>query len=205
MSDSQFDPAEAMALLGHEERRVRAALDPGLPLTFLAWGVAWLVGFGGIWWQVRGQEPYTGPQGVTAILFAVLLTAAAIFTGWRTQRAVAGIGGKSARRGHLFGAGWFAGFLALFAILGALSRLGATADVMGVLGVCGPLLVVGLMYLFGAACFGSQPMAGLGSWMLALAAGLGFAGPVTAAGLAALLAGGGFLLTALVATRRGGQ
>ena len=203
MVEGQLDPAAALALLESQERRVRAALDPGLALTFLTWGMAWLVGFGSIWWQVREQSPYLGPQGAVAGLFAVLLTAAAIFTGWRTQRAVAGIGGESARRGRLYGLAWLAGPLALFATFAALGRAGAAAPVLGVLGACGPLLVVGLMYLFGAACFGSRPMGVLGAWLLVLAACIGFTGPVIAAGLAALLAGGGFLVTAAVVARRG--
>lgn len=201
MADRNLDPAEAMALLEGQERRVRRALDPGEGFSYLMWGAAWMIGFGVIWWQVFGQDPYTGPGRLAAGLFAILLTAAAVLSGWRTQRALAGIGGESARRGRLYGLGWSAGLLALFAILAALGRVDAPAPVLGVLGVCGPLLVVGLMYIFGAACFGSRSSAALGVWLLVLAAVVGFTGPVVAAGLAALLGGGGFFVAAVLAGR----
>ena len=201
MAEEPLDPDVAMVLLQEQERRVRTALDPGLPLTLLVWGIAWSVGFGSIWWQVRAQTLYQGPQGAVAGLFAALLTSAGIFTAWRTQRAIAGIAGETARRGRLFGISWCAGLIALFVSFTALGRAGATPSVLGVLGVCGPLLVVGLMHLFGAAAFGSRVMAVLGGWLLVLAASLGYAGPVAAAGLTALLAGGGFLVAAAFAAR----
>lgn len=201
MADRDLDPAEAMALLEGQERRVRRALDPGVGFSYLVWGTAWVIGFGAIWWQALGQNPYAGPGPLVAGLFAVLLTAAAVLSGWRIQRASAGIGGESARRGRLHGLGWSVGLLALFAILAALGRVGAPAPVLGVLGVCGPLLVVGLMYIFGAACFGSRSSAALGVWLLVLAAVVGFTGPVVAPGLAALLGGGGFFVAAVLAWR----
>ena len=110
--------------------------------------------------------------------------------------------------------GWLLGWLAFLAspsyrrrflanaalagvgLLGALGNAGATPGVLGILGVTGALLVVGLMYLFGAALWGVRPMGALGCWLLVLAAGVGFAGPVTATLAGSVLGGGAFLATA---------
>ncbi|GAA1788047.1 hypothetical protein [Nostocoides veronense] len=200
-----FDPAEALALLQVQEDRVRVAFDTRLHEQLGAWGVALLVGLGGIWLQVRGQEPYVGPGAASGILFSVLLAAAAAVTAWRTQQATAGIAGASSWQGGLYGAGWALGFVGYFAILGAIARADAPPPAIGVFATCGPLLITGLMYLFGAALWGVRPMAALGAWLVLVASGAGFAGPVGAVLVGAVLGGGGLLVAAswlLMARRR---
>lgn len=54
----RFDAAEAAWLLEAQARTVRAALDVRLPEQLAAWGVAWLVGLGAMWLEVRAQHPY---------------------------------------------------------------------------------------------------------------------------------------------------
>lgn len=196
MSDDRFDPAEARWLLGAQERTVRQALDVRLPEQLASWGLAWFVGLGAIWLQVRGQQPYVGPGPAAAIVFAALLALVGVVTGRLTWSATSGIGGNAGRQGSLYGAGWGLGFAALWGLLGALGNAGATPGVLGILGVTGALLVVGLMYLFGAALWGVRPMGALGCWLLVLAAGVGFAGPVTASLAGSVLGGGAFLATA---------
>lgn len=203
--DQPFDAAAALAVITSQERRVRAALDVRLHESLLAWGLALGVGLGVIWWQVRDQRPYAGPPGWALALLGVLLIAAMALTGIRTAQASAGVGGDADWRGRVFGLGWGLGFLAHFALIGALGRAGAEPEVLGIFSTCGSLAVAGLMYLFGAAAWGSRPMAVLGAWLLLVAASAGFAGPVGAAGLAALLAGSGFVVVAgwLIAQRGG--
>lgn len=191
-----LDPADALRLLDDQERSVRRALDVRLHEQLAAWGVAWLVGLGLIWWQVRGQRPYAGPTALGGVVFGVLLVLAGAVTGWRTWQATSGIGGDAGWQGTIFGAAWGLGFLAHFGVIGALGRAGAGPEVIGILSVTGSLLIVGLMYLFGAASWGVRPMAALGGWLVLLASAVGFAGPVGATLLAALLGGGAFLLTA---------
>lgn len=200
----EFDPADALRLLADQEAKVRAALDVRLHEQFAAWGLAWVFGLGVIWLQVRRQEPYAGPTAATAAFFGILLLIAGALTAVRTRQATAGISGSSDWQGSLYGVGWGLGFLAHFALAGALVRAGAPATAMGVQGVVGSLVVVGLMYLFGAAVWGVRPMAVLGAWLLIVAAGAGFAGPVTAALIGAVLGGGGFLAAAgwLTVSRR---
>ena len=191
-----FDPAVAMALLTEQQRRIRSAFDVRLHESLAAWGLAWLVGPGGVWLQVRNQHPYEGPRGLTAAAFAGLLLLAGAHTAWRTVQATRGIGGPAGWRGAVYGARWGGGFLVLFSMLSAFARAGAPHEVTGTLGTCDALLVVGLMYLCGAALWGVRPMAALGGWLLALAVVAAFSFPVTAALLAAVLGGGGFLITA---------
>jgi len=202
VAEHPFAPAAAMELIAAQERRTRTSFDGHLDQVLAAWGVAWLFGLGALWFQVRGQSPYAGPQGWAPIVFASLLAAAASLTAWRTVQTTRGVGGDSGYRGMLYGYGWLLGFAAYFGIMGALAGAGASPAVLGVFGVVGPLLVTGLQYLVGAAILGARPMAALGGWLIVLAASIGFAGPVTALVLGAVLGGGGFLATAAWVTLR---
>lgn len=188
---------------GQAGHRLGAVLGIGSVLAALV-TVAAAIGIGVIWLQERRQEPYAGPTAATAAFFGILLVLAGALTAVRTRQATAGISGSSDWQGSIYGFGWGLGFLAHFALAGALVRAGAPATAMGVQGVVGSLVVVGLMYLFGAAVWGVRPMAVLGAWLLIVAAGAGLAGPVTAALIGAVLGGGGFLAAAgwLTVTRR---
>lgn len=199
----ELDPAEALALIESESGRVRRALDVRLPLQLFAWGVAWCVGFGVLWWDVRSQQPFTGPGVVAAVVFSVLLIAAATVTGVVTQAATRGRGGRSARQGRDLGIFWGAGFTAFFVFAGGIGSAGLDPEAAGLLFAGGSVVITGLAYLAMAAVFGGAVERTLGIWLLVLVAGGVWAGPVTLNLLIAVLGGGGFLVAAALARRRG--
>lgn len=194
---SGFDPMQALRVADEQARRVRASLDVRLHEQFAVWGLAWLVGLGLMWLEIRTQSPYAGPTARSGVPFGVLLLIAGAFTGLRIRQATVGLGGADEDwRGAMTGLGWGLGFLGYFGLSGALARAGAEPAILGIVGVVVPLLVVGLNYIFGAAVWGARPMGALGAWMLVLAAAAGFTGPVTATLLGAVLGGGAFLVAA---------
>lgn len=113
-----------------------------------------------------------------------------------TRRATRGIGGDAAVQGLMFGLSWLVGFAALFAIQSGLARQGASAEVLGLVGAGGPMLVVGLVYLGGAAIWRDWTMFVLGAWLALLAAVGVMTGPVTLLLIDAVGGGVGFLLAA---------
>lgn len=203
MSDPHaLDPAEALALLEGESGRIRRALDVRLPTQLLAWGAAWLIGFGVLWWDVRQQQPFTGPGVVSAVVFTVLLISAATVTGMLTQSATRGRGGRSARQGRDLGLFWGLGFTGFFVFAGGIGSSGLDPRAAGLLFAGGSVVVTGLAYLATAAVFGGAVERILGSWLLLLAAAGVWAGPVVFLLLIALLGGGAFLTAAAVTRAR---
>lgn len=199
-----FDPREALGLIEAESRRTRAALDTRIDEILIAWGLAWLIGLGVLWWQGRVQDPFTGPTAATGILFTTLLLAAGGWTGHRTNQATRGLGGESAFRGIAHGWSWGLGFGGLSALIGGLARAGATPEQLSLLSCCGALVVTGVMYAATAATWGTRPALWLGGWLVVVGAAGAFAGPLWALGLGAVAGGGALLAVGLwLRARRG--
>jgi hypothetical protein len=84
----------------------------------------------------------------------------------------------------------------MFILEGALARAGAGRAVIGVFEAAAPILVAGLFYLFSSALRLDWPVAALGIWLIAVAAGGAFAGPVGIWAVGSLAGGLAFLLVA---------
>jgi hypothetical protein len=201
-NEPPMDVRAAADLLRQTERDTRAALTvPTAPIN-AAWGVAWLVGLGVMWLSVRDQHPYQGPTTPAAVLLGVLILAAIAATMVVVIRATKGVGGASDTQGRMYGWAWPIGFGTLFTIEGALGQVGASAEVLGLLGATGPLLVTSLIQIGGAAIWLDRPMFVLGAW-LALVAAVGvWTGPVAVLAVEAVAGGGGFLVAAALSARR---
>jgi hypothetical protein len=194
--ETTMDPREAAALMAATHEQARSALAIRLPLVYLPWGAAWLIGLGAMWLSVRGQRPYQGPSGAAVAVLAVLLLAAVGVTMIVVTRATRGVSGPSAVAGRIYGLSWPIGFAALFLIEGALGHHGASARVLGIVGGAGPILVTGLIYVLAAGIWLDWSMFGLGVWLAAVAAAGAWAGPVGVLLIGALAGGGGFLAMA---------
>jgi hypothetical protein len=98
----------------------------------------------------------------------------------------------------MYGWAWFLSFAAMSLTLAGLARAGANPEVMALASNSLSCLIVGIMYLTGAAMWQETRLYVLGVWILLVA------GVATVVGLPglylvmALAGGGGFLLLALV-------
>jgi hypothetical protein len=200
--DDVLDARQAAELLRRSANHARERLIVNQPLIYGAWGLAWLIGCGAMWLSVLGQHPFRGAAGWASAVLGVGIGLAIVVTAVATVRASSGIGGVSARQGMMFGLAWPVGFAALFVIIGAASHFGASAQVMGVLGAAGPLLLVGLIYMVAAGLWLDRVMFWLGVWELVVAAAGAWTGPVGVLFMDAVAGGGGFLAaSALLAWR----
>jgi hypothetical protein len=191
-----MDPQEAAALMAATRRQARSALAIRLPLVYLPWGAAWLIGLGAMWLSVRDQRPYQGPSGAAVAVLVILLLAAVGVTMIVVTRATRGVSGPSAVQGRIYGLSWPIGFAALFLIEGALGQHGASGAVLGIVSGAGPILVTGLIYVLAAAIWLDWSMFWLGAWLAVVAAAGAWAGPVGLLLIGALAGGGGFLAMA---------
>jgi hypothetical protein len=193
--------AAAAAIIAEADARARPVLRPDYRVTFLVWGVIWFLGNGLIWLSVRGQHPYHGPNpgGYAAL---VLITVLASLASIGQSRAESGVRGLSVLRRWTFFLSALAGLGGAFLVEGALVHAGASRPVVGVFEAVAPLLVIGLLYLARFSTEQNWAAAGLGLWIVLVAAGGAYAGPQNVWGVATLAVGPAFVLVAALEWRR---
>ena len=201
-ADAALDLTGAAALIAearaHADRELRVRLTP----VYLAWGLAWLVGLGGLWLSVRGQHPFIGPSGPAYALLAVLEIVATTVTAVTVVNATRGVRGMSETQGVIYGLAWPFGLVLAFAVVGALERHGASNEVSGIAATAAGPMVVAIVYVVGSAIWLNRSMLALGLWLgLITAIGASF-GPVTLLAVEALAGGSAFLVAAALPTTR---
>jgi hypothetical protein len=195
-----LDPQAAAVIMRQARERADSELRVRRPVLFLTWGLALLIGYGAMWLSVRGQHPYHEPAWPTLLLALLLLVIAAGITAQVVDRAASGVGGQSEVQRWIFALAMVAGYAALGIEKAALGNAGASRPVLALLGVTAPILVAGLVLLASSASTGrlDWPRLAVGIWLLAVAAGSMWDGPVTAVAVCALAGGGGILLMAAI-------
>jgi hypothetical protein len=199
--EAGMDVQHASAVLQEARERARRALLVRRPVLLLVWGAAWLASDGVIWLSVRGQRPYSGPTPAALTTLTLVIAAATVFTVIYVGRAGSGVGGLSVMQRRMLLLAYLGGYVALFTLEAAIAHAGASQAVIGVYGAAAPILLVALIFAASAAVFLDWSLFGLGIWLLAVAAGSGFAGPVTVWAVSALAGGGALLVMAAAGLR----
>ena len=192
-----MDVQEAAVIMQDAGDRARQELRLSHRASFLAWGTVLLLGYGTMWLAVRGQQPFHGPNPGAFAAVTLLANGAALAT-VAEARAESGIGGVSAMRRRIHFLSLIAGLAGIFVLEGALYRAGASRVVIAIFEAAAPILVAGLFYLASSAPRLDWPMCALGVWLVAVAAGGAFAGPVGIWAVGALAGGLAFLLAGVV-------
>jgi hypothetical protein len=196
--------AQGAAVIAQEAReRARRELRVRRPVLFVTWGLVVLISYGAMWLSVRGQHPYHGPAWETLLLAFLLFVAAAGATANVVDRAASGVSGWSELQRGIFALALVAGFAALEIEKQALWHAGASRPLVALFGEAIPLLAAGLVFAATSAITArpNWPRLALGLWLLAVAAGGAWAGPVTNLAVCALAGGGGILLMAAIEPR----
>jgi hypothetical protein len=198
-----MDAPGAAAILQQAGERARRELRVPRPVVFAIWGFVVLVSYGAMWLSVRGQRTYHGPAWETMLLAFLLFLAAAGATANVVDRAASGIGGRSELQRGIFCLALVAGFAALEIEKQALWQAGASRPLVALFGEAIPLLVAGLVFVASSVTNArpNWPRLAIGLWLLAVAAGGAWAGPVTNLAVCALAGGGGILLMAVIEPR----
>ncbi len=195
--DQPLDPAASAALIAAQRARVQAETDVDGRLLFGVWGVAWLLGFGAMY-GVAGDRPALdwSPEVASAV-FAGLLLTAAVVTAVHIARRTSGVHGDSAAQGAMYGWSWFLGFAGIFALSAALVNAGAEPVVVETAMTVASPLVVGVLYMAGAAIWRDRTQFALGVWIVVVTIGAAFAGMPAMLAVMALAGGGGMLVGAV--------
>ena len=198
--EMNMNASDAAAIMAEAAARARRILRPDHRVTLLVYGLIWFLGDGLMWLLVRGQHPYHGvnPGGYAAVvILSVLVSLASV----GQARAESGVHGPSVVRRWAFFLSVLAGIGGAFAIEGALAHAGASRPVIGVFEAVAPIAVIGLVYLARFSAEQDWVMAGLGLWLIIVAAVAAYAGPQTVWAVAALAVGPALLLAAAVEQR----
>jgi hypothetical protein len=197
-----MDAQDAAVIMQQARERAGRELRVRRPVLFVTWGLVLLVGYGAMWLSVRGQRPYTGPAWETLLLGFLLVLAAAVVTAQVVDWAASGVGGRSELQRGIFVLALISGFAALQIEKSAMVHAGASKPVAGMLGAAAPVLAAGMVFVATAALGGlNWPRLALGGWLLAVAAGGTWGGPVTNLAVYALAGGGGVLAMAAIEPR----
>lgn len=198
-----MDAQGAAVIMQQARERAGRELRVRRPVLFVTWGLVLLVGYGAMWLSVRGQEPYTGPAWETLLLAFLLVLAAAVITAQVVDWAASGVGGRSEVQRGILALALLSGFAALEIEKSAMVHAGASNAVAGMLGAAAPMLAAGLAFVATSALGGrlNWPRLVVGVWLLSVAAGGTWGGPVTNLAVYALAGGGGVLAMAAIEPR----
>lgn len=140
-----LDLAAAAELIATQHAHINRELNWADSFTAFTWGIAWLLGYGWMWWGPR--TAIGAHSGVVFIPFGVLLGAAIVATAWAYARSNQGLRGPSERTGKRLFATFTLVFLLMGVYLGAVTSYGISLEIRDLLASTLPPLLVGAIYM----------------------------------------------------------
>lgn len=194
-STAAADLAERAGILA-DGVRVKERLSPDSRVLFGVWGTAWLFGYLSLHLSRDGVA--TQPQAWAFIVFHGLLAAAIVVTAVHLTRRFTGLRGESAAVGAMYGWAWIVAFAAVGIVLGSIAGAGASPEVMALISNALSCMVVGVLYMAGAAMYRDRPWFALGAWIVVITAIATVIGVQWLYLVMAFAGGGGMLAAAVV-------
>lgn len=202
MSAQPLDPIEAQRQIDIAQRQLERGASRMVAAVFLAWGLAWVVGFGAVYLaQVPPSRPVL-PLSAALVIAAVALMGAIITSSVLGVRQNEGARGPSQVTGAIIGNAFFLAF-ALEAVLGWRLSQHVSGGVMLSYWVAATCLIVGGMGAIAAAFSNERPSLVFSAWTLVVGL-LAALVPPPGTLLMGVLGGVGYLgLAALMVARPG--
>ncbi len=199
--DRPVDAAGILEAIETDRRRTQAALTPDARLLYGVWGGAWIIGFAAVFLGCFPGERPIIPLAAGLVIGGAALVAAVVVSAVHAARRGGAMRGPSNVQGAIYGNAFPVAFL-LVGVLGfRLAVSGVPPETMLAYWVVGPCLVIGVLGLAGAAMWNDRGQLLLSAWVL----WVGFVAawiPGAFVLLAGVGGGLGFLVLALLATRR---
>ena len=188
------DPKEAILTYYKQAKRTQMDLTTAERGAYLAWGVAWLIGFGALWVSGRSDNGQS-PVWALNVFYACILAAAVVST-IIGVRAGQGTRSASSWSGAIYGVAWFCSFpVGLFMVAWFCRTYGIDMANAGLMFTSVSVFIVGTLYIAGAAIWQDRSLLIIGLWMLALTV-VGTIAGLPQAYLVMALAGGGGMVVA---------
>ena len=164
-------PREALALMERERLAIARTMARRIPWILLAWGVAWLLGYGALW-LIDGAKPaFSLPLVPAVVTFMALLVAAVVVSAVIGSRAGRGIRSSAAASftGAVFGITCSVAFVAIYVLAAGLAANGMSVELQTIFIPTGMALIVGLLYLVAGAIWHAVPSIVMGGAMAVVA------------------------------------
>lgn len=191
-----LDPADARAIIEAQRVRVRDTADVDGRVIFLAWTIAWLLGYGLLWFSSTRSDG--GRPAVWAYsVFALLVVGGVVTTVVHSISRMSGMAGPSRAVGQMYGWSWFVAFLAGQGMVGALSGFGLSDEGVALAANGMSALIVGILYMAGGMLWRVRSLFAIGVWMAIVAAVATSAGLPGSFAIMALAGSGGFAVGAV--------
>ncbi|WP_084958549.1 hypothetical protein [Thermoactinospora rubra] len=201
--DQTPSPEETLRIIERQEAATFRQLVPNPLVVYTPWGLAWIVGFV-TYFLATGLD---GTPIVTIpwqVCFAVLMGAqvlAGVVMGAGLSRSSLQIKGRSSQQGMMYGFAWFVGMVAMGAI-GSHFVTRLPDSEIPLLFTTVSLLVVGVLYMAGAAVWTDWRMFLLGAWTAIVDGVAATVGGGLAYLMIAVLVGGAFTAVGIVYRHR---
>lgn len=202
-AERELSPRETLQLIEQQGSTAANRLIPDPVSHYLAWGVAWLVGYSAMFLHhgLSGTPYVPIPFPVVLVLlFGSMLAAmiVSVLTIWQPGNPVRG---ASQQRGTMYGLAWFFGTLAVW-VAGIRFAPQLPSAESSLLWASLSMTVVAVLYMAGGAIWLVRSMFVFGATLAVLNAIGTAAGPGWHALLMSLGAGGGSIVAGLVLRRR---
>lgn len=157
--DTALDPAAMLALMQHEQAEIPRRLARQIPWILLAWGVAWVGGYGMLW-LIDGARPLIAvPLPVSVAVFMAVMVAAIVVSAVIGSRAQRGIRPTTAATftGTVYGITAGASFVAMYVFAAGLVANGMSRELQSIFFPTAMGIVIGIMYLIAGAIWHAVP------------------------------------------------
>ncbi|MBM7412161.1 hypothetical protein JOE38_001984 [Clavibacter michiganensis] len=200
------DPREMHALM-EDQRRV--AVDAQMSFVWVmevCWGVAWILGYTALW-LIDGSDAVSLPLPVAVGIFAGLIALSSIVSIVLGIRNAPGVESspESAWQGRVYGISWSVAMVSIYVLGIGLAWNDAPDRLLAIFYTSGFSFVAGLMLLSTAALFRSRSSLLLGSILVLAALAAPFAGYPGNYLVMAVVGGGAYLVTGIVAALLAGR
>ncbi|ADB33496.1 hypothetical protein Kfla_4466 [Kribbella flavida DSM 17836] len=168
---------------------------------YVAFGLAWLVGYG-LFAVTSGRSPIVSLPGLAPAALIGGLVAAIVVTSVVAGRDQRRASPTEVLTGKLLTASWLVGFVALFLLITGVASATGDAHLQSLLWPTGSGLVVGLVYLAGGAAHRDMLQYALGTWLALISSASVFFDAPGMYWVLAVAGGGAYLAAAALEPRR---
>ena len=168
VDDVALDPAAMLALVQREQLEMPRRIARQIPWILLAWGIAWVVGFGMLW-LIDGAKPvFSVPLVVSAIVFVAVQGAAVAVSAIIGSRAQRGFRSSPAAAftGTVYGITASAAFISMYIFAAGLAANGMDPALQSIYFPTAMGIVVAIMYLIAGAIWHAIPSIVMGAGIL---------------------------------------
>ncbi|MGB4777303.1 hypothetical protein [Microbacterium sp.] len=203
MADDEHpgDPSSILRGIEADQREAQRAFAPNVVLLYSIWGIAWTVGFLALYAAFVPVEQPLIPLALGLVMGLGVLVAAIVLSAVHSARRSAGSRGPSMVQGAIYGNTFGIAFT-LMGLLGwRLISLGVPLEPMLSYWVAATCLIVGILFVVGAAMWNDRSQLVFGCWTFVV----GFASvalPPPHNLLAGVAGGVGFLALAAIQAAR---